>query len=213
MALKPFEFLIPRDTLFLALLTEQAQNLAAVCDEVRIVLGRKGLDYKTGTVQDPLLTAELTVNDRNLYNKILHALTRTFITPFDREDIHDLSVNMSGTCRCLSTLQALSRAAGNTAPPPVPFLEALSVMGTLASGHKDILKALTDSNLDSGAFENSETAADELSSLVLKVKIEALEQNGPSAPSLLQMISSLDNAAEHMRQFSILARRILLRAV
>jgi uncharacterized protein len=82
-----FSFLVPKDRKFFPLLNEVADNLV-VASELLIKLIRENNYEKRHDFVVAIKESER-VGDR-LTHKLLDELNGTFITPFDREDIHSL---------------------------------------------------------------------------------------------------------------------------
>lgn len=82
-----FSFLVPKDRKFFPLFNETADNLV-FASELLIKLIRENNFEKRHELVKAIKESEL-IGDR-LTHKMLDELNGTFITPFDREDIHSL---------------------------------------------------------------------------------------------------------------------------
>jgi uncharacterized protein len=90
---KIFSFLVPKDHKFFPLFNKAADNLV-LASELLIKLIRetdlnKRLEY-TKTIKEVEHTGD------RITRKIIDELNGTFITPFEREDIHELAIKMDG---------------------------------------------------------------------------------------------------------------------
>jgi predicted phosphate transport protein (TIGR00153 family) len=86
-----FSFLVPKDRKFFPLFNEVADNLVATSELLIKLLGEtnpgKRIEYIKAIHDAEHLGDDLT-------RKLLHELNVTFITPFEREDIHELAERM-----------------------------------------------------------------------------------------------------------------------
>jgi uncharacterized protein len=78
---------IPRDTKFFDMFAEMAENLTEAARVLTKVLKAGGSDIEAGVRQ----IKELEHRGDEMTHSILKKLNQTFITPFDREDIHRLA--------------------------------------------------------------------------------------------------------------------------
>lgn len=90
---KIFGFLVPKDRKFFPLFNEAADNLV-LASELLIKLIREADLNKRQDYMKAIKDAEH-VGD-NITRKLMDELNGTFITPFDREDIHELVSKMDG---------------------------------------------------------------------------------------------------------------------
>jgi predicted phosphate transport protein (TIGR00153 family) len=90
---KIFGFLVPKDRKFFPLFNEAADNLV-LASELLIKLIRESDLNKRQDYMKAIKDAEHVGDD--LTRKLLDELNGTFITPFDREDIHELVSKMDG---------------------------------------------------------------------------------------------------------------------
>ena len=90
---KIFGFLVPKDRKFFPLFNEAADNLV-LASELLIKLVREADLNKRQDYMKAIKDAEH-VGD-NITRKLMDELNGTFITPFDREDIHELVSKMDG---------------------------------------------------------------------------------------------------------------------
>ncbi len=90
---KIFSFLVPKDRKFFPLFNEAADNLV-LASELLIKLIREADLDKRQEYMKAIKDAEHVGDD--LTRKLLDELNGTFITPFDREDIHELVSTMDG---------------------------------------------------------------------------------------------------------------------
>ena len=90
---KIFGFLVPKDRKFFPLFNEAADNLV-LASELLIKLIREADLIKRQEYMKAIKDAEHVGDD--LTRKLMDELNGTFITPFDREDIHELVSRMDG---------------------------------------------------------------------------------------------------------------------
>jgi len=90
---KIFGFLVPKDRKFFPLFNEAADNLV-LASELLIKLIREADLNKRLDYMKAIKDAEHVGDD--LTRKLMDELNGTFITPFDREDIHELISKMDG---------------------------------------------------------------------------------------------------------------------
>ncbi|MFA5972569.1 MAG: DUF47 family protein [Lentimicrobiaceae bacterium] len=86
-----FGFLVPKDRKFFPLFNEAANNMVLTSELLVSLLKEPDLEKRAEFIK-AIKDAEH-VGD-NLTKKLMDELNGTFITPFDREDIHDLVVRM-----------------------------------------------------------------------------------------------------------------------
>jgi len=86
-----FGFLVPKDRKFFPLFNEAANNMVLTSELLVSLLKEPDLEKRKELIK-AIQDAEH-VGD-NLTKKLMNELNGTFITPFDREDIHDLVVRM-----------------------------------------------------------------------------------------------------------------------
>jgi predicted phosphate transport protein (TIGR00153 family) len=79
--------LVPTDDRFLTMFTESATNAADCARRLRDLVGR--LPETTAAAHEQVVACERKGDE--LTRAILHRLNSTFVTPFDREDIHALA--------------------------------------------------------------------------------------------------------------------------
>ncbi len=90
---KIFGFLVPKDRKFFPLFNEAADNLV-LASELLIKLIRESDLEKRQDYMKAIKDAEHVGDD--ITRKLMTELNGTFITPFDREDIHELVSKMDG---------------------------------------------------------------------------------------------------------------------
>lgn len=90
---KIFGFLVPKDRKFFPLFNEAADNLV-LASELLIKLIRESNLNKRQDYMKAIKEAEH--KGDNITRKLMDELNGTFITPFDREDIHELVSKMDG---------------------------------------------------------------------------------------------------------------------
>jgi uncharacterized protein len=90
---KIFSFLVPKDRKFFPLFIQAANNLV-LASELMIKLIRESDLEKRLDYMKAIRDAEHVGDD--ITRKLLEELNGTFITPFDREDIHELIGKMDG---------------------------------------------------------------------------------------------------------------------
>lgn len=82
-----FSYLVPKDRKFFPLFNEAANNLVNASELLVQLIGEN--DFENRTVYVKAIKESELAGDR-LTHKLMHELNATFITPFDREDIHIL---------------------------------------------------------------------------------------------------------------------------
>jgi len=80
--------LMPRDEKFYQLLEESAQNLVKVGEVLKQISPAKNLEELEPIVEE---IKDLEHKGDSITHRIFHELNITFVTPFDREDIHYLA--------------------------------------------------------------------------------------------------------------------------
>jgi predicted phosphate transport protein (TIGR00153 family) len=80
--------LMPRDDKFYQLLEESAKNLIAVGDVLQKITSNMNMEELEPIVEE---IKDLEHEGDSITHKIFHELNITFVTPFDREDIHYLA--------------------------------------------------------------------------------------------------------------------------
>lgn len=86
-----FSFLVPKDRKFFPLFIEAAENLTATSQLLIHLIREKDIDKRAEFIK-AIKDAEHVGDD--ITKKLLDELNGTFITPFDREDIHELIVTI-----------------------------------------------------------------------------------------------------------------------
>jgi hypothetical protein len=95
----PFGFLLPKETSFFELFDKQADYaVQAATHFVKIVA-----DYKVDETEVAIMKEIEHLGD-DVSHQIMDQLNKTFITPFDREDIHDLAKEMDDIVDMLYTI-------------------------------------------------------------------------------------------------------------
>lgn len=93
-----FSFL-PRESDFFTLFNKQADHAVKAAELFTLFTTTGGLDY--GTVQK-MRTIEHQADE--IAHDIMNRLNKTFITPFDREDIHELACSMDDVIDMIYTI-------------------------------------------------------------------------------------------------------------
>ena len=88
---KIFGFLVPKDRKFFPLFNEAADNLVLASELLIKLMGENDLTQREVYIKE-IKDAEHQGDD--ITHKLLVQLNGTFITPFDREDIHQLISTM-----------------------------------------------------------------------------------------------------------------------
>lgn len=83
-----FQFFLPKETKFLTLLTGQIEDIVKASD--LLIKFMNTPEHESRKLIYPQIK-EIEKHCDTLTNQILDELNNTFITPFDREDIHDLA--------------------------------------------------------------------------------------------------------------------------
>lgn len=86
---KFLNLLIPKEKKFFTLFKKASENLIAT-SELLLVLMRENDNSKWEKIRNEIVEKEH-IGD-NITHEILNELSKSFITPFDREDIHELAV-------------------------------------------------------------------------------------------------------------------------
>jgi len=104
MKFNPLDILLPRETKFYAYMSEQVDVLLDACKCFKgFVDGLKDLsddDFKKRI----LAVKECEHRGDNVERRIIDELHKTFITPFDREDIHTIAINIDKAMDILNSI-------------------------------------------------------------------------------------------------------------
>jgi predicted phosphate transport protein (TIGR00153 family) len=105
--------LIPKDTSFFAMFSGMSNNLIAGARAmVDLFSDFRDLDMKVQEIRRIEHVGD------EMTHAILRKLNQTFITPFDREDIHKLASSLDDVLDCLNAAGARIIMYRITAPPP-----------------------------------------------------------------------------------------------
>jgi len=130
-----FSFLVPKDRKFFPLFNEAADNLV-YSSELLIKLIRENELEKRLEYVKAIKESEL-VGDR-LTHKLMHELNGTFITPFDREDIHSLVNTMDSV---VDYINSSAKRIGLYKLPKFPA-EFVLIADLILEANKEIQKVL-----------------------------------------------------------------------
>lgn len=152
--------LIPRDERFYELFVTDAENLVAAAHRlVELVTAYDRLDSRVAEIQ------ALEKQGDRIDDDIQQRLEKAFITPFDREDIHDLVVNLDDVVDGVQAAAETFVIYGIATPPP----EAVRLSQIIAAQADQLLAALRILNKPKGigpmltAIHDLEHEADGLS--------------------------------------------------
>ena len=120
---KALKFFVPKDHSFFPLFVEDAQNLVKAADLLRkLMLSTTPEDHDK--VNKEIKDVEL-IGDE-ITNKTFVQLNKSFITPFDREDIHELTANIDDV---VDSINGISRRICLYKPKKlIPVYKELSEM-------------------------------------------------------------------------------------
>ncbi len=130
-----FSFLVPKDRKFFPLFNEAADNMV-YSSELLIKLTRENEFEKRLEYVKAIKESEL-VGDR-LTHKLMHELNGTFITPFDREDIHSLVNTMDSV---IDYINSAAKRIGLYKLPKFPA-EFVLIADLILEANKEIQKVL-----------------------------------------------------------------------
>jgi hypothetical protein len=130
-----FSFLVPKDRKFFPLFNEAADNLV-YSSELLIKLIRenefeKRLEYVKAIKESELVGDRITL-------KLMHELNGTFITPFDREDIHSLVNTMDSV---VDYINSAAKRIGLYKLPKFPA-DFVLIADLILEANKEIQKVL-----------------------------------------------------------------------
>lgn len=100
------DILLPRETKFYTMLNQQAEVLRDGCRAFNALLSgfnnfsEEEIKQKLGEIND------IEQKGDNVEHQIIEELHKTFITPFDREDIHHMAINID---KCLDVLNSIAK--------------------------------------------------------------------------------------------------------
>ena len=104
MKFNPFDILLPRETKFYAYLNEQVDVLADGCrlfkDFTSNIKNLSESEYR----QKITAVKECEHRGDGVERRIIDELHKTFITPFDREDIHTIAINIDKALDILNSI-------------------------------------------------------------------------------------------------------------
>jgi len=85
---KIFKFLVPKDKIFFPLFKKDAENLIKIAESMVLLVKDENPEKREEIIKQ---IKELEKNGDNITHEIFEKLNVAFITPFDREDIHELA--------------------------------------------------------------------------------------------------------------------------
>lgn len=100
MLTKIFSFFLPKDKIFFALIEKSASNIFEMGSKLSKMV-HEADKVKRNTIASKIKAMEVE-NDQTT-NEILVELSRNFITPFDREDIHYLAVTLDEVANLINS--------------------------------------------------------------------------------------------------------------
>jgi predicted phosphate transport protein (TIGR00153 family) len=125
--------LIPRDNSFFDMFTEMSENLiAGARTMVELFTDYKDVDAKIAEIR------RIERSGDEMTHAVLTKLNQTFITPFDREDIHQLASSLDDVLDFLNASGARILMYRITNPPPV----ALDLARIILLQTQELKKAL-----------------------------------------------------------------------
>ena len=92
---KIFNFLVPKDRKFFPLFNDAADNLVLASELLIKLVRERDLSQRFEYMKQ---IKDVEHIGDNVTRNLLNELNGTFITPFDREDIHELINNMDDIC-------------------------------------------------------------------------------------------------------------------
>ncbi len=196
--------LVPRDLKFFEMFTEMAENATAGARLLSEILGDGG---DTANKVQRLKAIEHRGDD--LTHELLTKLNRTFITPFDREDIHKLAVSIddvldfvwgAGERLVMYKIATPPASAGELARIVVRQCEELAAAVALLEKNRGLLPHLVEINrLENeadlvsratigGLFENEK---DPIMLIKVKELIEVLERASDKAEDAANVLEAV----------------------
>jgi uncharacterized protein len=131
--------LIPRDEKFFGLFTEEGENLLAAARKLEdLVVSYDRLDERIAEIQ------ALEKRGDQIDTELLARLGRSFTTPFDREDIHELTTHLDDVVDNIQAAAETFQIYGVTQPTD----ECREMVGILTAEASQLLEALQ--KLESG---------------------------------------------------------------
>jgi len=136
--------LIPREAKFFVMFAEQANNLTEGARLLKEILG----DYTDLEARVARLK-EIEHRGDEMTHTILTKLNQTFITPFDREDIHRLASSLDDVLDFIDAAGERLVVYNITAPPPA----AVELAGIVVKQCEVLAKAMTMLEKNKGMIE------------------------------------------------------------
>lgn len=100
------KFFVPKDKSFFPLFEKDAQNLIRASELLKNLMQAEGVDQRAAYIKQ-IKEIELVGDD--ITHSIYDQLNKSFITPFDREDIHSLASNIDNVVDSINgTAQRIS---------------------------------------------------------------------------------------------------------
>jgi uncharacterized protein len=89
-----FDLLLPRETKFYTMLTDQAECLLDISKQFRVLVSDLQSGNNDETLKSLVMIKELEKRGDKYEKSIVEELDKTFITPLDREDINRIAMQM-----------------------------------------------------------------------------------------------------------------------
>ncbi len=112
-----FDLLLPRETKFYTMLSQQAQNLLDTCRSLKELAGNADGKIPEDLQRRLAVIKEFEKKGDAIERQILDELDKTFITPFDREDIHDIATAIDRAVDMINNLAKKFNIYGITEVP------------------------------------------------------------------------------------------------
>jgi hypothetical protein len=200
--------LLPRDEAFFALFLEQADRVCAAAEILAQTFRSGSPDWaRTAARLDELEHA-----GDDCEHKTIERLTKSFITPFDPEDIHRLAVALNALLDCLDGLAERCRIY-DIGIPPEPMRKLADSIEAAARAARRAVLSLTqerDAPEQLAEIRRLEIEADH----VYRKAMLALFQSETDARTLLtshQLYDGLETATDRFEALSYLIQEIRLK--
>jgi uncharacterized protein len=106
MGFKLLDLLLPRESSFFGHMNEQAANFLQACEQFRVFLSTIGQMDEVGIHKHVSEMKNFEIRGDEIERHIIEELDSTFITPMDREDIHQI---VSSIDQCMDSLNTISQ--------------------------------------------------------------------------------------------------------
>lgn len=203
------DLLLPRETKFYALLTKQAENLVEAAKEFSAMIQTLASGDQVAVMRQQAKIKELEKVGDKIERTIIDELDKTFITPLDREDIHQIATCADRSVDLINNLaRKLEMYNVRAVPAPVATFcdiivgithEQLNLMNALPSrkGISEIIRVIHElekraddvyAQAIAGMFAAD---TDPVTIIKLKAVYEALEEITNSVDSVGKLIRGI----------------------